>query len=52
MYILERVNEFIYLGYTPYQEVDISNKIAEYTQTMGVINNALKPSLVQKHMYL
>jgi hypothetical protein len=32
-----------------YQEADISNKIAEYIKTVGVIRNVLKPSLVQGH---
>jgi hypothetical protein len=33
-------------------EVDISNKIAKYTKTLGVIDNVLKPSLAQRHAQL
>jgi hypothetical protein len=35
-----------------HRKVDTSNKIAKYIKTMGVINNALKPSLVQRHSWL
>jgi len=47
--ILKTVNKFTYLNYTLscQGEVDISNKTAKYTKTIGVINNVLKPSLVQ-----
>jgi hypothetical protein len=49
---LERVNEFKYLGYklSFVGELDLPGKISKYSKTMGVINNALKPSLVQKHI--
>ncbi|KAJ4431469.1 hypothetical protein ANN_20067 [Periplaneta americana] len=49
--IIERVNTFTYLGYTlsPYDEVDIAEKICKYNKTMGIINKIMKPSLVQRH---
>jgi hypothetical protein len=49
--ILERVNEFNYLGYklSFVGELDLTGKISKYSKTMGMINNVLKPSLVQKH---
>jgi len=49
--ILERVNYFTYLGFTLsfLDEIDISQKITRYNKTMGIINNIIKPSLVQKH---
>lgn len=48
--ILERVNEFNYLGYNLSfeNETDIVNKITKFTKAMGIINNIMKPSLVQK----
>jgi hypothetical protein len=30
-------------------ELDLPGKISKYSKTMGIINNVLKPSLVQKH---
>jgi hypothetical protein len=30
-------------------EKDIPSKISKFVKTMGVINQVLKPSLVQKH---
>jgi len=52
--IQERVNKFTYLGYTLlYQgEVDICSGVAKYTESVGVISNVLKPSLVQRHTQL
>jgi hypothetical protein len=52
--ILERVNEFNYLGYklSFVGELDLPGKISKYYKTMGIINNVLKPSLVQKHTYI
>jgi hypothetical protein len=48
--ILERVNEFNYLGYKLFMgELDLPAKISKYSKTMAIINNVLKPSLVQKH---
>jgi hypothetical protein len=49
--ILERVNEFKYLGYklSFMGELDLPKKISKYSSTMGIINNILKPTLVQKH---
>jgi hypothetical protein len=49
--ILERVNEFNYLGYklSFVGELDLPGKISKYSKTIGIINNILKPSLVQKH---
>ncbi|KAJ4435598.1 hypothetical protein ANN_18214 [Periplaneta americana] len=49
--IIERVNAFTYLGYTlsPYDEVDIAEKICKCSKTMGIINKIMKPSLVQRH---
>jgi hypothetical protein len=49
--ILERVNEFKYLGYklSFVGELDLPGKISKYSKTMGTINNIFKPSLVQKH---
>jgi hypothetical protein len=49
--ILQRVNEFNYLGCKlPFVgELDLPGKISKYSKTMGIINNVLKPSLVQKH---
>jgi hypothetical protein len=48
------INKFTYLGCAlSYQGVVvITNKTAKYTKTMGVINNVLKPSLVQKYSKL
>jgi hypothetical protein len=44
------VNEFNYLGYklSFVGELDLPGKISKYSKIMGVINNVLKPSLVQK----
>jgi hypothetical protein len=52
--ILERVNEFKYLGYklSFVGELDLPGKISKYSKTMGIINNILKPSLVQKHTHI
>jgi hypothetical protein len=49
--ILERVNEFKYLGYKLLfvGELDLPGKISKYSKNLGIINNVLKPSLVQKH---
>jgi hypothetical protein len=30
-------------------KLDLPGKISKYSKTMGIINNVLKPSLVQKH---
>jgi hypothetical protein len=48
--ILERVNEFKYLGYklSFIGELDLPGKISKCSKTMFIINNVLKPSLVQK----
>jgi hypothetical protein len=49
--ILERVNEFHYLGHklSFMGELHLPGKISKYSKTMGIINNVLKPPLVQKH---
>jgi hypothetical protein len=49
--ILERVNEFNYLGHklSFMGELDLHGKISKYSKIIGIINNVLKPSLVQKH---
>jgi hypothetical protein len=49
--ILERVNEFKCLDYklSFVGELDLPGKISKYSKTMGIINNVLKPCLVQKH---
>jgi hypothetical protein len=49
--ILERVNKFNYLGYklSFVGELDLPGKISKDSKNMGIINNVLKPSLVQKH---
>jgi hypothetical protein len=46
-----RVNEFNYLGYklSFVGELDLPGKISKCSRTMGIINNILKPSVVQKH---
>jgi hypothetical protein len=52
--IFERVNEFNCLGYklSFVGELDLPGKISKYSKTMGIINNVLKPSLVQKHTHI
>jgi hypothetical protein len=49
--ILERVNEFNYLGYklSFVGELDLPGKFSKYSKTIGMIKTVLKPSLVQKH---
>jgi hypothetical protein len=49
--ILERLNEFNYLGYklSFVGELDLPGKVSKYSKTMGIINTILKPSLEQKH---
>jgi hypothetical protein len=49
--ILERVNEFKYLGYKSsfVGELDLPGKISKHSKTMGIINNILKPSVAQRH---
>lgn len=49
--ILERVNEFKYLGYKLSFSIDsdVSEKIIKFNKSMGIINRIMKPSLVQKH---
>jgi hypothetical protein len=49
--IIQRVSKFTYLGYT-LSCVDTPNKAAKYTKTKEVINNILKPSLVQIHFIM
>jgi hypothetical protein len=49
---LERVSGFNYLDYklSSMGELDLPGKNSKYSKTMGIIiNNVLKPSLVQKH---
>jgi hypothetical protein len=48
--ILEQVNTFTYLGCnTSYQEEkDIHSKITKFLQILGLLNNTLKPNLVQR----
>jgi hypothetical protein len=48
--ILEQVNTFTYLGRNiSYQEeTDIHSKITKLLQTLGLLNNTLKPNLVQR----
>jgi hypothetical protein len=52
--ILERLNEINYLGYglSLVGELDLAGKISKYSKTMSIINNVLKPSLVQEHTYI
>jgi hypothetical protein len=52
--ILERVNEFNYLDYklSVMGELLLPGKISKYYKTMDIINNVLKPSLVQKHTHV
>jgi hypothetical protein len=38
---------FPYISYE--NDIDISTKILNYNRAMGIINQILKPSLVQKH---
>lgn len=49
--ILERVNEFTYLGFqlSFLPHLDISQKIFKFNKSVGIINNIMNPSLVQKH---
>jgi len=49
--MIERTNNFTYLGYKlSFQgEVDLPQEITTYTKTMGIINEVLKPTLMQKH---
>jgi hypothetical protein len=48
---IEQVSTFTYLGYNISNEkdVDISTKTLKYNRAMGIINQILKPYLVQKH---
>jgi hypothetical protein len=48
--ILEQVNTFTYLGCNiSYQEErDIHSKITKFLQILGLLNNTLKPNLVQR----
>jgi hypothetical protein len=48
---LEQVNIFNYLGCTlSYEgEKDMPSKISKFVQTIGVINQVFKTSLVQQH---
>jgi hypothetical protein len=48
--ILEKVNTFTYLGCNiSYQEEkDIHSKIIKFLQILGLLNNTLKPNLVQR----
>jgi hypothetical protein len=51
---LEQVNTFNYLGCTlSYEgEKDMPSKLSKFVQTIGVINQVFKPSLVQRHTRL
>jgi hypothetical protein len=44
--ILEQAYTFTYLGYN--EEKDIHSKITKILQTLGLLNNTLKPNLVQR----
>jgi transposase len=48
--ILEHVNIFTYLGYNiSYQnETDIHSKITKFLQILGLLNNTMKPNLIQR----
>jgi len=48
--IIERTNKFTCLGYkiSLQEEADLPQKITKCTRTMGIINEVLKPTLVQK----
>ena len=48
--LLDTVNSFCYLGYLlpSVHSTDIPNKITKFIKTLGTINSAMKPSLVQK----
>jgi transposase len=50
----EQVNTFIYLGCNiSYQEEkDIYSKITKFVQILGLLNNTLKPNLVQRNTRL
>jgi hypothetical protein len=52
--ILEQVNTFTYLGcYISYQEEkDIHSKITKFLQILGLLNNTLKPNLIQRRTRL
>jgi hypothetical protein len=52
--ILERVNEFNYVGYKLLfmGELDLPGKISKYSKTMSIINNILKPSLGTSNVVL
>ena len=51
--ILERVNQLSYLGYrlSFMEEFDISDKITKFNKSVGIINNIMKPNLVQQHIH-
>jgi hypothetical protein len=42
--IILAINYLSFMG-----ELDLTGKNSKYSKTMGMINNVLKPSLVQKH---
>jgi hypothetical protein len=52
--VLEQVNTFTYLGCKiSYQkEKDIHSKITKFLQIQGLLNNTLKPNLVQRNTRL
>jgi hypothetical protein len=52
--ITEQVNTFNYLGciLSYEQENDVSNKLPKFLQIIGIINQVLKPSKVQKQTRL
>jgi hypothetical protein len=52
--MIERMNSFIYLDCKLlFQgEVDLPQKITKYTKSMGLINEVLKPTLVQKYIQI
>jgi hypothetical protein len=48
--ILEQVNTFIYLGckISYQEEKDIHSKITKFLQILELLNNTMKPNLVQR----
>jgi hypothetical protein len=48
--ILQQVNTFTYLGcnISHQEEADIHSEINKFLQILGLLNNTMKPSLVQR----
>jgi hypothetical protein len=52
--VLEQVNKFIYLGckISCVEEKGITSKIKMFLQILGILNNVLKPYIVQRQSLL